>query len=210
MRGFFMTKFWLVFFFVIGFVFATEAKVLFACEGTSKILNPGKPIHFKLSQKVTKEFEVEKDGVEASNLPNETITEFSPNLDGLSEFLKCGNYDEACKGKLSKGKDAGFADFGGVVGMAKALDESAKGASTLVNLNLNDVKSGKSYIFGEKDKTNKFGNMGVYEFYNKDKKLLGRYIYALEVMDCKDKVTYSAGSAAKKKQAASAGEKVKN
>lgn len=173
--------------------FSTEAKTIFACEGTFKAMAPGKKIHLKLTQSPTKEFKMEKDGVEAQNGPNESITNFEPNLNGLVDIIKCDDYDDACKDKATKGKDPGFQDFAGVIKMAQSLSEmkEMKGANTLVNLKVADIKSGKSYVFTEKDKPSKFGNMGVYEYYDRSKKLLGRYIYAMEVLDCKDKATPS-------------------
>lgn len=172
---------------------SSEAKTIFACEGTFKAMAPGQKMHLKLTQSPTKEFKMEKDGVETQTGPNESISNFEPNLDGLGALLKCGDYDETCKDKASKGKDPGFQDFAGIIKMAKAMDKikEAKGANTLASLKVADIKSGKSYIFTEKDKVSKFGNMGVYEYYDKSNKLLGRYIYALEVLDCKDKPTPS-------------------
>ncbi len=171
------------------FGFSSQAKTIFSCEGTFKGLAPGETLHLKLKQSSTKEFEMEKDGVVAQAGPNESISYFEPELDGLAEFLKCGDYDENCKDKASKGKDPGFKDFAGTIKMAKVLDmmKETKGSSTLANLNIADIKSGKSYVFTIKDKPSKLGNMGVYEYYGSSNKLLGRYIYALEVLDCKDK-----------------------
>lgn len=193
-----MKKYLLAFSFMILAALPLQAKTIFACEGTFKAMAPGTKMHLKLTQSPTKEFKMEKDGVEAQNGPNESISSFEPNLDGLAELLKCGDYDETCKNKASKGKDPGFQDFAGIIKMAKALEEmkETKGANTLVNLKVADIKSGKSYVFTEKDKPSKFGNMGVYEYYDKSNKLLGRYIYAMEVMDCKDKAAPSATASA--------------
>ena len=137
--------------------FSSEAKTIFACEGTFKAMASGQKIHLKLTQSPTKEFKIEKDGVEAQNGPNESITNFEPNLDGLAELIKCGDDDEACKDKVSKGKDAGFQDFAGIIKMAQSLGKmkEMKGANTLVNLKVADIKSGKSYVFTEKDKPSK-------------------------------------------------------
>ena len=175
---------------------SSEGKTIFACEGTFKAMAPGQKIHLKLTQSPTKEFKMEKDGIEAQNGPNESISNFEPNLDGLAALLKCGDYDETCKDKASKGKDPGFQDFAGIIKMAQSMEKikEAKGANTLVNVKVSDIKSGKSYVFTEKDKVSKFGNMGVYEYYDKSNKLLGRYIYAMEVLDCKDKATPSAAT----------------
>jgi len=181
---------------------SSHAKTVFACEGTFKAMAPGTKLHLKLTQSPTKEFKMEKDGVEVQNAPDESISYFEPKLDGLAEFLKCDDYDEACKSKASKGKTSGFQDFAGIIKMAQELEtmKETKGASTLVNLNVADIKSGKSYVFTKKDKPNKFGNMGVYEYYDKSNKLLGRYIYAMEVLDCKDKPTPSKNTTIHDKQ----------
>lgn len=186
----------LIFIFAItsAFSFATQARVIFSCEGTSKVMNPGAKTHLRLTQSPTKEFKLEKDGVEAHNQPNEEILSYEPKLDGLAEYIKCNPYDEKCKDKASKGKDKGFTDFGNLIGMAKSLEEDKDipkdmptNTNSLTKLKLSDVKSGKAYIFGEKGKVSKFGNMGVYEFYDKSGKILGRYIYAVEIMDCSNR-----------------------
>ncbi len=195
-----MKKIVYTFFLVITtYSLSSQAKVIFSCEGSSKLMNPGAKTHFRLSQLPTKEFKLEKDGVETHNHPNEEIVNYELKLDGLDEYIKCNSYDEKCKDKASKGKDKGFTDFGNLIVMAKSLEndkDMPKNTNTLTKLKLSDIKSGKAYIFGEKNKVSKFGNMGVYEFYDKSGKILGRYIYALEVMDCsnQDKPSSSPGS----------------
>lgn len=47
--------------------------------------------------------------------------------------------------------------------------------------------------------------MGVYEFYDKSGKILGRYIYALEVMDCSNQEKPSSATASGQPQAKPAG-----
>ena len=196
------------FFLISIYSLSSQAKVIFSCEGSSKIMNPGAKTHFRLTQSPTKEFKLEKDGVETHNQPNEEIVSYEPKLDGLAEYIKCNPYDEKCKDKASKGKDKGFTDFGNLIGLAKSL-EGEKGmpqnTNTLTKLKLSEVKSGKAYIFGEKDKVSKFGNMGVYELYDKSGKILGRYIYALEVMDCSNQEKPSSSSGSSQPQAKPAG-----
>ena len=191
------------FFLLSIYSFSSQAKVIFSCEGTSKIMNPGAKTHLRLSQSSTKEYKLEKDGVETHNRPNEEIVSYEPRLDGLVEYIKCNPYDEKCKDKASNGKDKGFTDFGNLIGMAKSLEsekDMPQDTNTLTKLKLSEIKSGKAYIFGEKDKGSKFGNMGVYEFYDKSGKILGRYVYALEVMDCKDQERPSSGSGSSQPQ----------
>lgn len=183
-----------IFSFITLASFYSQAKILFSCEGTFKVMAPGKKLHLKLSQSPTKEFKMEKDGVEVQNGPNEEISSFEPNLDGISEFIKCDAYDSPCRDRASKGKGKGFSDFANIMSMAKSLERDvpeAKGSNTLVNLKLSEIKFGKSYVFITKGKPSQFGNMGVYEYYDKSNKLLGRYISAMEVLDCKDKTTPS-------------------
>ncbi len=195
------------FFLISIYSFSSQAKVIFACEGSSKIMNPGAKTHFRLTQSPTKEFKLEKDGVETHNQPNEEILSYEPKLDGLAEYIQCDSHDDICRDKASKGKDKGFTDFGNIIGIAKSL-EGEKGmpqnTNTLTKLKLSEVKSGKAYIFGEKDKVSKFGNMGVYELYGKSGKILGRYIYALEVVDCvnQDKPSTPTGSSQPRAQPA--------
>ena len=175
---------------VLLFSVAGHTKTIFACETTSKLLAPGKKMHLKLTQKPTREYTLEIGGVEAHSGNGEHINDTMVSLTNLDQYLKCSSYDPACQDKVSAGKGDGYQDFGNVLAFALAIDKSvpeAKGSNSLTKLKVSQITSGKSYIMAVKDKVSKFGNMGVYEYYDKSNKLLGRYLYALEVIDCKDK-----------------------
>ena len=174
---------------VFLFSAAGQAKTILACEGTSKLMAPGKKMHFKLTQKPTREYTVEMNGNEAHNGEGEYVQDSMVSLTNLDQYLKCSSYDPVCQHKVSAGKGDHYEDFGNVLAFARAMEKElpeAKGTNTLTKIKVSQIYSGKSYIMAEKDKVSKFGNMGVFEYYDKSNKLLGRYIYALEVMDCKD------------------------
>lgn len=168
---------------------------VFACEGKSNVMAPGKTMHMKLQlDEKTKEFSVTVNGIKT----DETIKLMTPLLPQLTEYLKCDAYDEPCKARYEV-KDDGYLEAAGVLSIAKALAKEMPKSKqgTLAKLNPSDITKARIYQMG---KTSKFGGMGIYEYFDKSDKMLGRYIYAIESMDCKNKVvpTDDQGKALKK------------
>jgi hypothetical protein len=155
-----------------------------ACEGKSVVMSPGKTLHFKLLlDKKSKEFSVYSNGIKS----DDKVTLMTPNLTNLEAYLKCDTYDEACKGQ-SKGKDEGYEQAAGIIAFSKAMakDLPKDKNSSLANLKVSDIGKARIYQVGN---DTKFGGMGVYEYFDKSGKMMGRYIYALETMDCRNKET---------------------
>ncbi|RYZ85211.1 MAG: hypothetical protein EOP04_16445 [Proteobacteria bacterium] len=177
-----MSKILFLFFTVLMTAGTASALNVFACEGTSAVMNPGSKLHMKLLlDEKSKEFTMYSNGLKS----DDKVTLLTPKLAELEEYIKCDPYDEPCK-EEKKGKDPGFAEAAAVYQMSKTLkDEMPKGThSTLAKMKAKDLAKARIYTVGE---TTKFGGMGVYEYFDKDDKLLGRYIYAIETLNCKNK-----------------------
>lgn len=190
-----MVKF-VVIFLCVGLISGKAFAIdVFACEGRSNVMAPGKTMHMKLQlDEKTKEFSITVNGIKS----DEAVKLMTPQLPQLEEYLKCDAYDEPCKAKYDV-KDDGYMEAAAVLSIAKTLAKELpkKKQGSLAQLDPKNITKARIYQMG---KTSKFGGMGVYEYFDKSEEMLGRYIYAIEAMDCKNKVvpTDDQGKALKK------------
>ena len=175
-----MLRFFIFGLFAFSMNFQAEAKVLLACEGKSKILKPDETTHIQVSEE-TGSLSLKINGRD-DNLSRTTIA--TRKID-LAKQLKCekkkANEQDAC---WKKAGDDETVLFGKMVAFAKATDPEGDAAK----MDLSKITHGKSYTFPEKNgHISKFGDLGVFEYYDKSDKLVGRYLYMLEMMKCDDK-----------------------
>ena len=158
------------------------AKTLFACEGKSKVFKEAPPLHFELSQDNAGKYSMKYNGADYNDEP---VAVKEVRLDKMQEFLKCDVGNDECVNKVTGGDEATLS-AANVVALAKVhgREKMMKGhTSSLSKLDPSKIDHAKTYTYNGK----KFGQVGVFEYYDKKDKLLGRYIYAIDVMDCVNK-----------------------
>lgn len=157
---------------------SASAKVLFACEGRTPKEMGGQTIHYKLSS-IGDSLKMELNG-QPVDLPVEAV---SIGLPGLEDYLKCGAYDESCKSKVSK-DHSGYQALANMIALGKDAPAEMADFYATTKLDVSKIARGQSYLFG---KNTQMGRPGVFEYYDKQNRLLGRYIYNLATLDCSDK-----------------------
>lgn len=157
---------------------AASAKVLFSCEATSPKEMGGQTLHYKLSENDGK-LKLEHNGLAIED----EVSASSVNLSQLQEFLKCDAYDEACIEKTTL-KNKAYQELGNMIAIGKDAPPDMQNFYQTNKLDVSKIARGQSYLFG---KETKMGRPGIFEYYDKNNKLLGRYVFALGTFDCKNK-----------------------
>lgn len=164
-----------------GFSFSSSAKVLVACEGTTKVFSPDTKLHFRIVQDdKTHNLSVFQNG---SSLEDE-VQVIETTAKGLIAIMKCSPYDNVCLNKASQQDGPNLKELGALVQMAMLPRADGDKVGALGSIKPEEIASGKIYKIG---KNTRMGAGSVYELYNKKHKLLGRFIYAVETLPCIDK-----------------------